>query len=105
MPYTFRDILPPQPHYLTGYLGYVPGIKFSCGRSYGSLTHDLFMERNQNSATLLSDLSKVDGGLITPEVKELIEKRCYEKECLYTPDMKPGYTGHVPQANFLCGYT
>ncbi|CAH1714399.1 protein FAM166B [Aphis gossypii] len=103
---SIKKILPPQPHYLSGYAGYVPGYKFYYGQSYGKLTHDLFFDKtiNRSNIPVLSDLTNVhDDTFFTPEEMDSINKRCETRSCKYTTNIIPGYAGYVPQYNFLCG--
>lgn len=103
---SIKDILPPQPHYISGYSGFVQGYKFDCGQSYGRLTHSLFEHRQRSdnaSRPLLANLyaeRPVDGQV---DWKAIEKRRCRDRECRYTSNMVPGYAGHVPQYNFQCG--
>lgn len=101
---SIKKILPPQPHYLSGYSGFVDGYKFLCGQTYGRLTHDLFLKRMIYSKPLLTDLEEVNNEWLTPERRAVIEHRCVGRECKYSANMLPNYGGHVPQYKFLCGY-
>jgi len=96
-------ILPPQPHYLSGYTGFVPGYKFHCGESYGRLTHNLFMNRSIESTPILTDLTQVKNDWLTPEKEAIIDGRCDATECKYNTNMVSGYRGYIPQYKFLCG--
>ncbi|XP_050529623.1 protein FAM166B isoform X2 [Daktulosphaira vitifoliae] len=102
---SFRDILPPQPHYLSGYSGFVPGYKFQHGRSFGSLTHDLFLNPSvkRSSMSVLTDLKTEHNS--RPNIYELatIANRCDYRECKYNVDLKPGYDGHVPNKKEFFG--
>jgi len=104
---SFKKILPPQPHYLSGYAGFVPGYRDFCGQSYGKLTHDLFFDNTvkRSNVPVLSDLTNVyDDKICTIEEEDSINKRCEDNlSCKYTTDIIPGYTGYVPQYIFLCG--
>lgn len=104
---SFKNILPPQPHFLSGYGGFVPGYKSSYGQSYGKLTHNLFFDKTvkRSNVPVLSDLNKVyDDTVCTPEEEDSINKRCENNlSCKYTTDIMPGYNGYVPQYIFLCG--
>ncbi|CAI6369724.1 unnamed protein product [Macrosiphum euphorbiae] len=104
---SIKMILPPQPHYLSGYTGFVPGYKSSCGQSYGKLTHDLFFDKTvqRSNVPVLSDLTQVyDDTVCTLEEEESINKRCEDNlRCKFTTDIMPGYAGYVPQYIFLCG--
>jgi len=102
----FQDILPPQPHHLTGYTGFVPGYITACGQSYGKLTHQLFYKNSTRSGEpVLSEIYKLhEDRICTLEEEDSINKRCAENlNCKYTNDMMPGYAGYVPQYPFLCG--
>lgn len=99
-------ILPPQPHYLSGYAGYVPGYKFHYGQSYGKLTHGLFYDKTikRSNVPVLNDLTnKYDDTSYSLKEKDAINNRCKTRSCKYTTDIIPGYAGYVPQYNFLCG--
>lgn len=102
---SIRQILPPQPHYLSGYSGFVPGYKFHCGQSYGRLTHDLFMDRTDRRTLVLADLTTgvKNAEKISPDEKSAFDQRCRTRVCKYSADMTPGYAGHVPQYEFACG--
>lgn len=101
-----KDILPSQPYHISGYTGFVQGIKFDCGQSYGRLTNKLFTIReqaNDPSKPALADIYEtVDYGV---EDKMYIEeKRCRERECVvYKMKMIPGYAGHVPMGGYRVG--
>ncbi|XP_060856679.1 CIMIP2 protein GA14893 [Metopolophium dirhodum] len=104
---SIKKILPPQPHYLSGYTGFVPGYKSSCGQSYGKLTHDLFFDKTvkRSNVPVLSDLTNVyDDTICTLQEEDSINKRCEDNlSCKFTTDIIPGYAGYVPQYIFLCG--
>lgn len=103
---SIRKILPPQPHYLTGYTGFVPGLKFHCGESYGKLTNTLFLDKsiNRSNKPVLLDLGQAYTGLLSKEDKKALQDRCRDNEkCNYTENMVVGYSGHVPQYKFLNG--
>lgn len=104
---SIKDILPPQPHYISGYSGFVQGYKFDCGQSFGRLTHTLFLNRqnyNDTSKPVLANIYEKERDWLSSENKEIIEKkRCNDRKCKYNTNMLPGYAGHVPQQSFLCG--
>ncbi|XP_026153694.1 ciliary microtubule inner protein 2B isoform X2 [Mastacembelus armatus] len=95
-------LLTPDPHYIPGYAGYCPQLKFNVGKSYGRLTAEL---------------------LTSPDVKHsdhlvLHAGRTYSTESdpgltlRGIPDsnlkiMIPGYTGFVPKSQnyFACSYS
>lgn len=104
MGYSIKKILPPQPHYISGYTGLVPGYKFLCGQSYGRLTHELFKDRDFERTMVLTDLTKVESDWLSAEKRAALEDRCEFRECLYTDDIIPGYAGHVPHYVYLCGH-
>ncbi|XP_025414662.1 protein FAM166B-like [Sipha flava] len=104
---SIRKILPPQPHYLTGYTGFVPGLKFHCGETYGRLTNTLFLDQRikRSKKLVLLELGKPHEEWVSKEDKEALQNRCHDnKECRYTEDMVIGYTGHVPQYRFQDGH-
>lgn len=102
---SIKKILPPQPHYLSGYTGYVPGYKFHSGQSYGRLTHDLFLDQTikRSDISVLTDLIQVNSGWLSQEEKTALENRCNFRKCNYGVDMASSYKGYVPQDKFLCG--
>jgi len=104
---SFKDILPPQPHFLTGYSGFVPGYRDSCGQSFGKLTHKIFLDKTvkRSDVPVLSDLNRFyDDTLCSPEEEYSLNERCKNNlNCKYTTDIIPGYAGYVPQYIFLCG--
>jgi len=104
---SIKKILPPQPHYLSGYTGFVPGYKSSCGQSYGKLTHDLFFDKTvkRSNVPVLIDLTSIyDDTICTLQEEDSINKRCEDNlSCKFTTDIIPGYAGYVPQYIFLCG--
>lgn len=104
---SIKDILPPQPHHISGYCGYVQGYKYDCGQSFGRLTHTLFEQRKRHddrSKPVLADLYAREGDWPTADDRAAVQvNRCRRRECKYSADMVPGYGGHVPQYSFLCG--
>jgi len=95
-----KNILPPQPHHIPGYYGFVPGQRNACGESYSRSTHTLFMERKYTSTPILSDIYGTHNEI--PSIER--PGGCTLKICKYTNEMNPGYAGHIPQYNFCFGH-
>ncbi|CAL1569545.1 unnamed protein product [Knipowitschia caucasica] len=92
----FRQVLlTPDPHYIPGYAGYCPQLKYNMGKSYGPLTHELLSSPDvSHSARLMVGASEP-----WSEPRDL----CTEPQ---VPKGIPGYTGFVPksQSQFACTY-
>lgn len=100
---SLKNILLPQPHYLSGYGGYVPGLKFRNGRSYGRLTHSLCMDKTikRSNIPVLTDLNKLQNNWPIQEEKAVLENRHNFRKLIYGDDMASSYKGYVPQEKFL----
>lgn len=102
---SIKKILPPQPHFLSGYTGFVAGLKFHCGHTFGGLTHALFLDPKikRSDIPILVDLTKLQSAQRPQEEYEILENRCKFRECKYGHDMVPGYDGHIPQSKYEMG--
>ncbi|XP_057579624.1 protein FAM166B isoform X2 [Hippopotamus amphibius kiboko] len=99
---TFIPGLNPQnPHYIPGYTGHCPLLRFSMGQTYGQMTGQLLrgspgLAWPPAHRTLLPPLRAPR----SPEVpkKSPPVRRGHER---LSSSMIPGYTGFVPQAQFI----
>ncbi|XP_027470153.2 ciliary microtubule inner protein 2B isoform X1 [Callorhinus ursinus] len=99
---TFIPGLNPQnPHYIPGYTGHCPLLRFSTGQTYGQMTGQLLrgfpgLAWPPTHRTLLPPIRPP----ASPEVPRgsLPVRRGHER---LSSSMIPGYTGFVPQAQFI----
>ncbi|XP_036710999.1 protein FAM166B isoform X2 [Balaenoptera musculus] len=99
---TFIPGLNPQnPHYIPGYTGHCPLLRFSMGQTYGQMTGQLLRSSPGLAwppahRTLLPPIRPPR----SPEAprKSLPVRRGHER---LSSSMIPGYTGFVPQAQFI----
>ncbi|XP_074474086.1 ciliary microtubule inner protein 2B [Sebastes fasciatus] len=95
-------LLTPDPHYIPGYAGYCPQLKYNMGKSYGQLTGELLTspEVKHSSRLVLhtghdpsteSDAGLTPRGIPDSNLKQMI----------------PGYTGFIPKSQnyFACSYS
>ncbi|XP_058301112.1 protein FAM166B isoform X5 [Hylobates moloch] len=93
---TFIPGLNPQnPHYIPGYTGHCPLLRFSMGQTYGQVTGQL-LQGPPVHRTLLPPIRRPR----SPEVprESLPLRRGHER---LSSSMIPGYTGFVPRAQFI----
>lgn len=85
----------PDPHYIPGYGGYCPQLKYHIGKSYGQLTSELLSSPDVNHSPRLM----VSGVSCSHETARSIPDCRVRK-------MIPGYTGFIPksQSHFACSY-
>uniref|UniRef100_A0A3P8SID9 Ciliary microtubule inner protein 2B n=1 Tax=Amphiprion percula TaxID=161767 RepID=A0A3P8SID9_AMPPE len=85
-----KALLTPKPHFIPGYTGYCPQLKFSIGKSYGKLTAEL-LTRPEVVSSEQTDTSLTLRGLADSNLKRMI----------------PGYTGFIPKSQnyFACTYS
>ncbi|XP_068561892.1 ciliary microtubule inner protein 2B [Cebidichthys violaceus] len=100
--HTFSKVLlAPDPHYVPGYTGYRPQLKYNVGKSYGRLTAELLTSPDvQRSGRLVLHTGHLpsaesDAGLTLRSIPECNLKRI------------PGYTGFIPKSQhyFACSYS
>ncbi|XP_044031146.1 protein FAM166B isoform X2 [Siniperca chuatsi] len=97
-----KVLLTPDPHYIPGYAGYCPQLKYNAGKSYGQLTAELLTspEVKHSSCLVLHGghvpSTESDTGLTLRTIPESNLKK-----------MIPGYTGFIPkrQNYFACSYS
>ncbi|XP_072815804.1 ciliary microtubule inner protein 2B isoform X4 [Vicugna pacos] len=99
---TFIPGLNPQnPHYIPGYTGHCPLLRFSMGQTYGQMTGQLLrgspgLAWPPAHRTLLPPIRPPR----SPEVpRRSLPVRCGHERL--SSSMAPGYTGFVPQAQFI----
>ncbi|XP_073967131.1 sperm-associated microtubule inner protein 5-like [Choristoneura fumiferana] len=112
-----RDVyggLNQQPVYMTGYTGYVPGMNFRYGKSYGRAADDCMADFTENQRDLRrrADLNKSYVRSRSAPKMETIHSRDEirrdlsrfreinkYKENTISPEFPPiaGYTGHIPR--------
>ncbi|XP_029024871.1 protein FAM166B [Betta splendens] len=95
-----RVLMTPDPHYIPGYAGYCPQLKFNMGRSYGQLTAQLLTspEVKHSSRRVLhaGHVPSEPGADRTPR-----------SPVSDTTKTIPGYTGFIPKSRnyFACSYS
>ncbi|XP_065763742.1 ciliary microtubule inner protein 2B isoform X2 [Muntiacus reevesi] len=99
---TFVPGLNPQnPHYIPGYTGHCPLLRFSMGQTYGQVTGQLLrgspgLAWPPAHRTLLPPIRPPRSP--EPRRRSLPVRRGHER---LSSSMVPGYTGFVPQAQFI----
>ncbi|KAJ1058961.1 PREDICTED: protein FAM166B isoform X2 [Capra hircus] len=99
---TFIPGLNPQnPHYIPGYTGHCPLLRFSMGQTYGEMTGQLLrgspgLAWPPAHRTLLPPIRPPRSP--EPRRRSLPVRRGHER---LSSSMVPGYTGFVPQAQFI----
>lgn len=99
---TFIPGLNPQnPHYIPGYTGHCPLLRFSMGQTYGAMTGQLLrgspgLAWPPAHRTLLPPIRPPRSP--KPRRRSLPVRRGHER---LSSSMVPGYTGFVPQAQFI----
>ncbi|KAM7369085.1 hypothetical protein PAMP_013382 [Pampus punctatissimus] len=97
-----KVLLTPDPHYIPGYAGYCPQLKFNMGKSYSRLTAELLTspEVKHSKRLVLHNghipTKECDTGLTLRNIPESNLKKVI-----------PGYTGFIPkmQNYFACTYS
>ncbi|KAF3702115.1 Protein FAM166B [Channa argus] len=95
-------LMTPDPHYIPGYAGYCPQLKFSMGKSYGQLTAELLTCPDVKHS---SRLVLYPGHDTSPESDTGLTSATMPDSNLNK--MIPGYTGFIPkrQHYFACSYS
>ncbi|XP_055009160.1 protein FAM166B [Boleophthalmus pectinirostris] len=95
-----KVLLTPDPHYIPGYAGYCPQLKYNIGKSYGQLTSELLSSPEVNHSTRLM----VSGVTHSSEAARTGIGRSIS-DC-HVRKMIPGYTGFIPKcrSHFACSY-
>ncbi|XP_051794320.1 protein FAM166B [Acanthochromis polyacanthus] len=85
-----KALLTPKPHFIPGYAGYCPQLKFNIGKSYGKLMAEL-LSRPEVVSSEQTDTNLTLRGLADSNLKRMI----------------PGYTGFIPKSQnyFACPYS
>ncbi|XP_035523337.1 protein FAM166B [Morone saxatilis] len=96
-----KVLVTPDPHYIPGYAGYCPQLKYSMGKSYGQLTAELLTSpkvRHSNRLVLHTGLIPSTESDPAPALGTLPDSNL---------KMIPGYTGFIPkrQNYFACSYS
>ncbi|XP_045923439.1 protein FAM166B [Micropterus dolomieu] len=97
-----KVLLTPDPHYIPGYAGYCPQLKYNVGKSYGQLTAELLTSPGVKHSDRLvlhtghvpsteADLGLTQRNILDSNLKKMI----------------PGYTGFIPKSQnyFACSYS
>ncbi|XP_040013937.1 protein FAM166B [Xiphias gladius] len=96
-----KVLLTPDPHYIPGYAGYCPQLKFNLGKSYARLTAELLtspdVKRSSRPVLHTGHVPSTDTDALTlrgipdSDLKKMI----------------PGYTGFIPRSQnyFSCSYS
>ncbi|XP_078128276.1 ciliary microtubule inner protein 2B [Sander vitreus] len=96
-----KVLMTPDPHYVPGYTGYCPQLKYNMGKSYGQLTAELLTSpevKHSNRLVLHTGhvpSTESDAGLTLRSIPDSNLKK-----------MIPGYTGFIPKSQnyFACSY-
>ncbi|XP_034752482.1 protein FAM166B isoform X2 [Etheostoma cragini] len=96
-----KVLMTPDPHYVPGYSGYCPQLKYNMGKSYGQLTAELLTSpevKHSNHLVLHTGhgpSTESDAGVTLRSIPDSNLKK-----------MIPGYTGFIPknQNYFACSY-
>jgi len=93
-----------EPFHIPGYAGHKPQYEFQCGSTFGKTTHDLLVSLNTSQKSILQPIKtyRPTTSPASSELKNILEKRRVEQPIgqVYRPQMRSGYMGHVPGANF-----
>ncbi|XP_032396151.1 ciliary microtubule inner protein 2B isoform X1 [Etheostoma spectabile] len=96
-----KVLMTPDPHYVPGYSGYCPQLKYNMGKSYGQLTAELLTSpevKHSNHLVLHTGhvpSTESDAGVTLRSIPDSNLKK-----------MIPGYTGFIPKSQnyFACSY-
>uniref|UniRef100_A0A8D0ALE9 Ciliary microtubule inner protein 2B n=1 Tax=Sander lucioperca TaxID=283035 RepID=A0A8D0ALE9_SANLU len=96
-----KVLMTPDPHYVPGYTGYCPQLKYNMGKSYGQLTAELLTSpevKHSNRLVLHTGhvpSTESDASLTLRSIPDSNLKK-----------MIPGYTGFIPKSQnyFACSY-
>ncbi|XP_059214465.1 protein FAM166B [Centropristis striata] len=97
-----KVLLTPDPHYIPGYAGYCPQLKYNMGKSYGQLTAELLTSpevKHSDHLVLYAGhvpATESDAGLTLRSLSDSNMKKVI-----------PGYTGFIPKSQnyFACSYS
>ncbi|XP_044190430.1 protein FAM166B [Thunnus albacares] len=97
-----KVLLTPDPHYIPGYAGYCPQLKYNVGKSYGQLTAELLTNPEVNHSNRLVlhtghiPSTECDPGLTLRSNPESNMRKVI-----------PGFTGFIPKRRnyFACSYS
>lgn len=104
-----RNWVTSEPHHIPGYAGFLPKLSQALGKTYGSSTHELLVDRQD--ATVGGGTSNGKGGLGVEEPKQPTQsakdKWLLKRDRKYSLSLIPGYAGFVPKEreNVGLGYT
>ncbi|XP_068609319.1 ciliary microtubule inner protein 2B [Brachionichthys hirsutus] len=95
-----NTLLTPEPHYMPGYGGYCPQLKYNMGKTYGQITAELLTSPQVRHP----DRLVLHGGGHVPETETAVLALRRTPDCAVK--MIPGYTGFVPRSRsyFACSY-
>ncbi|XP_071322698.1 ciliary microtubule inner protein 2B [Trachinotus anak] len=96
-----KVLLTPDPHYIPGYAGHCPQLKFNVGKSYGKLTAELLTSPDVNHSSHLV----VQTGHVPSDDTAALTLRSVPDSNL--KKVIPGYTGFIPRSRnyFSCSYS
>nr|XP_033785134.1 protein FAM166B [Geotrypetes seraphini] len=95
-------LLTPEPHYIPGYGGFCPQLKYHMGKSYGKLTSKLLTNPDIPHSPQLV-LQNIHNPVPEEETAEPLTEmskgwRRQWREELFTGSRIPGYTGFIPRS-------
>ncbi|KAM9841682.1 ciliary microtubule inner protein 2B [Aulostomus maculatus] len=94
-----KVLMTPDPHYIPGYGGYCPQLKYRMGKSYGRLTAELLTSPEVKHSDRLVLRTSHDPSETAPTLRGIPEG--------HSRRMIPGYTGFIPKSQnyFACSYS
>jgi len=109
----------PDPHYIPGYLGYLPQAKYRPGHTYGMTSHRILLDPcvDMSPKPVLTNIHPehctdefgrpgVGADPFMASKMALVNSRVNSfGRQQYQPNMTPGYTGYVPRFQTILGHT
>ncbi|XP_022617953.1 protein FAM166B-like [Seriola dumerili] len=99
-----KVLLTPDPHYIPGYAGYCPQLKFNMGKSYGQLTAELLTSPDVKHSSRLVIPTDHVRSTVTADTAALTLRGIPDSNL---KKVIPGYTGFIPGRKnyFSCSYS
>ncbi|KAK0179577.1 hypothetical protein PV327_005316 [Microctonus hyperodae] len=97
----------PEPHLIPGYTGYCPQYRYTCGETYGNVTHKLLLDPTIHHAKTLIVSNNItedhDTSRPTKDDINVVTARSKKRDITYQHPMIPGYQGFMPKLNSQLG--